>query len=123
VERLRSKLPRPVFRALIGIVGGIVLVAGIIMIPYPGPGWVVVFIGLAILAQEFAWAERALRYGRGKYDQWVEWVRHQHWGIKAVLFCLTSIVVVATIWLLNGYGLLNAWLHLHQNWLNSPFIH
>jgi len=122
VEKLRSKFPRPVVRAGIGIVGGIVLVAGIIMIPYPGPGWVVVFIGLAILAQEFAWAERVLQYGRGKYDQWVEWVKHQHWSVKVLLFCFTSIIVITTIWLLNGYGLINTWLHLGQNWLNSPFI-
>lgn len=111
------------FRVLIGIVGGVVLVAGIIMIPYPGPGWVVVFIGLAILAQEFEWAERALHFARGKYDQWLEWVRRQHWSVKALLFCLTSIVVIATIWLLNGYGLINAGLHLGQDWLNSPFVH
>jgi uncharacterized protein (TIGR02611 family) len=122
MERLRNRLPRPLFRALIGIVGGVVLIAGIIMIPYPGPGWVVVFIGLAILAQEFPWAERALYYARGKYDRWLEWVKLQHWGVKALLFCLTCIIVVATIWLLNGYGLINAWLHLGWNWLNSPFV-
>lgn len=123
MERLRSKLPRPVFRALIGFVGGLVLIAGIIMIPYPGPGWVVVFIGLAILSQEFEWAGRALHYARVRYDQWGEWVKRQHWSVKTLLFCLTSIIVVVTIWLLNGYGLINAWLHLSQGWLNSPFIH
>ena len=123
MERLRSKLPRPVFRALIAIVGGAVLIAGIIMIPYPGPGWVVVFIGLAILSQEFEWAGRALHYGRTRYDQWSEWVKRQHWGIKTLLFCVTSIIVIATIWLLNGYGFINTWLHLGQNWINSPLVH
>ena len=123
MERLRSKLPRPVFRALIAIVGGAVLIAGIIMIPYPGPGWVVVFIGLAILSQEFEWAGRSLHYARTRYDRWSEWVGRQHWGIKTLLFCLTSIIVIATIWLLNGYGLINGWLHLRQDWVNSPFVH
>lgn len=123
MERLRGKLPRPVFRLLIAIVGGAVLIAGIVMIPYPGPGWVVVFIGLAILSQEFEWAERSLHYVRTRYDRWSEWVKRQHWGIKTLLFCLTSTVVIVTIWLLNGYGLINGWLHLEQNWVNSPFIH
>lgn len=122
MEKLRSKLPRSVFKTLIGIVGGVVLVAGVIMIPYPGPGWVVVFIGLAILAQEFAWAGRALDYARSRYDRWSDWVKRQHWSMKAFLFCLTSIIVIATIWLLNGYGLINAWLHLGWGWLNSPFV-
>lgn len=58
-------------RAFIGIVGGVVVLIGIILIPYPGPGWLVVFAGLAILATEFAFAQRLLdtaesvtRYGR-----------------------------------------------------------
>ena len=38
------------YRIGVGAIGGIVLIAGVIMIPYPGPGWLVVFAGLAILA-------------------------------------------------------------------------
>ena len=122
MEKLRNRLGRRVWRVLVGIVGGVVLLAGIIMIPYPGPGWAVVFIGLAILAQEFAWARRALRYGRAKYRRWEAWVKRQTWPVRAVLFIVTSIVVIVTIWLMDGYGLINAWFHLGQDWLNSPFI-
>ena len=53
-------------KVFIGIVGGIVLLAGIVMIPYPGPGWVVVFAGLGILSTEFEWAQRVLHYANGK---------------------------------------------------------
>lgn len=103
-----------------GLAGGVVLVVGVICIPYPGPGWLIVFAGLAILAREFPWAARLLAYGRGKYDDWNAWVKRQHWSVKAVTFTLTALVVVATIWLLNGYGLLNSWLNLHQDWVKSP---
>jgi uncharacterized protein (TIGR02611 family) len=41
---------------LIGIVGGTVLLIGVIMIVTPGPAIVVIPVGLAILATEFAWA-------------------------------------------------------------------
>jgi uncharacterized protein (TIGR02611 family) len=41
-------------------VGAAVLGAGLIMIITPGPGWAAIFIGLAILATEFAWAQRVL---------------------------------------------------------------
>jgi uncharacterized protein (TIGR02611 family) len=41
-------------------VGVAVLAAGLIMIVTPGPGWAAIFIGLAILATEFAWAQRVL---------------------------------------------------------------
>jgi uncharacterized protein (TIGR02611 family) len=40
--------------------GTLVLVAGIILIPLPGPGWLIVAAGLAILSKDVAWAERAL---------------------------------------------------------------
>jgi uncharacterized protein (TIGR02611 family) len=42
-------------------VGGWVLVlAGIILIPLPGPGWLVVGIGLLLLSREVRWARGAL---------------------------------------------------------------
>ena len=44
----------------VGVVGGVVLLAGLVLIPLPGPGLLVVPVGLAILALEFAWARRWL---------------------------------------------------------------
>jgi uncharacterized protein (TIGR02611 family) len=41
-------------------VGVVVLGAGIAMLALPGPAFVVIPIGLAILSLEFAWAERLL---------------------------------------------------------------
>ena len=40
--------------------GTLVLIAGIILVPLPGPGWLTIAAGLAILAKDVAWAERAL---------------------------------------------------------------
>lgn len=48
-------------RLVIGIVGATVLLAGFIMIVTPGPAFVVIPIGLAILGLEFAWARRWLQ--------------------------------------------------------------
>jgi len=43
------------------ITGGfLLLVAGIVMIALPGPGWLTIAAGLAILAGEFLWARRLL---------------------------------------------------------------
>lgn len=42
------------------MIGSTILVAGILMLVLPGPGIVVIVIGLAILATEFAWAEAML---------------------------------------------------------------
>ena len=51
---------RNALRLLVLIVGIAVLAAGVAMLVLPGPGLIVMFFGLAILASEFAWAERML---------------------------------------------------------------
>ena len=43
------------------ITGGFVLlVAGVVLLPLPGPGLLVIALGLAVLAREFAWAHNLL---------------------------------------------------------------
>jgi len=51
----------PSLRRLANLIGGWALVVvGIILIPLPGPGWLVVGIGLLILGREVRWARGAL---------------------------------------------------------------
>lgn len=109
-------------RFVAGLAGGVVVLVGIIAIPYPGPGWLIVFAGLAILSREFKWARKLLKFGRKKYDDWNTWVSNQNWPIKTALFLFTSVVVILTIWLVNGYGLMNEWLNLGLDWLRSPLF-
>jgi tellurite resistance protein TerC len=45
-------------RILIIAVGGTVLVAGIALVVLPGPAFIVIPLGLAILAVELPWARR-----------------------------------------------------------------
>ena len=51
-------------RVVIAVVGGTVLALGIVCIVLPGPAFLVIPAGLAILAIEFAWAKRWLRSAR-----------------------------------------------------------
>ena len=46
-------------RTLIAVVGGTVLAAGIVMSFMPGPGLLLILLGLSILATEFIWAREA----------------------------------------------------------------
>ncbi|MFZ1258648.1 MAG: TIGR02611 family protein [Candidatus Saccharimonas sp.] len=117
-----ARLPNSTRKALTAFVGWSVLLLGIVMIPYPGPGWVVVFIGLSILAREFQWASDLHDYGHEKYSQWQRWLTRQPLYIKSIFWCLTTLTVVVTIWLINGYGMLNAWFNLGLSWAESPFI-
>jgi tellurite resistance protein TerC len=53
-------------RIAIGIVGGSVLLIGVAMIVLPGPAFVVIPAGLAILSVEFAWARIWLKKVKAK---------------------------------------------------------
>jgi uncharacterized protein (TIGR02611 family) len=47
-------------RAGISVAGFALILAGLAMLVLPGPGVLVIIAGLAVLATEYAWAERAL---------------------------------------------------------------
>jgi uncharacterized protein (TIGR02611 family) len=48
-------------RRFFKILGGFtLLVVGALMVFTPGPGWVVIFLGLTLLAAEFVWARRLM---------------------------------------------------------------
>jgi uncharacterized protein (TIGR02611 family) len=110
------------YRIGVGVVGGLVLVAGVLMIPYPGPGWLVVFAGLAILATEFEWAGRVLRFAKGYYDAWVAWLKRQNLVVKALVLAATGLVVAVTCWLLGAFALVGGWFGLEWSWLESPIF-
>ena len=42
------------------VAGIILLLAGIIMLVTPGPGWAAIVVGLGLLSTEFRWAKRLL---------------------------------------------------------------
>lgn len=87
------------YRILVGVVGTVVTVVGIVLIPAPGPGWLIVFLGLAILASEFAWAERLLRYARRQVGRWTAWAAQQSLVVRLLLALGTALILVGLLWL------------------------
>jgi uncharacterized protein (TIGR02611 family) len=87
-----------VYRVVIGVVGTAVTALGIVLIPAPGPGWLVVFLGLAILASEFVWAERLLRYARRQVGRWTAWAARQHLVVRLLLGVATLALLLALVW-------------------------
>ena len=108
------------YRIVVGVVGTAVLITGIITIPYPGPGWLIVFAGLAILGTEFHWAQRLRRFLHRRYTAWTHWLRRQPHGVRLLVMAVTGAVVLVTLWLLNTFGLVAAWVGLPWDWVNSP---
>jgi len=57
-------LPAPLRKLIVAVIGLTILLLGIVMVVLPGPAFIVIPVGLAILATEFAWARRAVRRTR-----------------------------------------------------------
>lgn len=57
-------LYRQARRIVIFVIGSTVLLIGIVMIVGPGPAFVVIPLGLAILATEFVWARKWLEFAQ-----------------------------------------------------------
>jgi uncharacterized protein (TIGR02611 family) len=96
-DRVRStRTGRIGLQIVVGFIGALVVVIGIILIPFPGPGWLTVLAGLAILALEFEWARRLLRFTRNQLERWWRWLARQHWTIR-VLAGLVGLVFVTTV--------------------------
>jgi uncharacterized protein (TIGR02611 family) len=109
-DRIRAHLALgPTYRAVVAVVGLAVVLLGLFLIPFPGPGWLVVFLGLGILATEFVWAERLLDYARGKVRGWTDWARRQTLAVRLLLGAGTLALLAG---LVGGY----------VAWQGVPFV-
>ena len=89
-----------IYRIVVGVVGLIIVVLGLLMVPFPGPGWFVVLLGLAILASEFERAQQLLHLARHTLKTWNERLQPQSWWIKGLVLLLTMASVAVLFWLL-----------------------
>lgn len=93
------------YRIVVGVLGAVIVLVGFVLIPLPGPGWLIVFAGLALLATEFAWAERLLTFARRKVHGWTQWVTRQSLLVRALIGLLSLLAVAAALWLyVRVYG-------------------
>jgi len=88
-----------VARVLTAILGTAVIALGIFLIPFPGPGWFIVFAGLAILATEFPWARRLLRFTRQWFERWWLWIGRQHTLVRLLVGLAGLAFIGGVVWL------------------------
>lgn len=62
-------------RLVVSVIGTTVLIVGLILLVTPGPAFVVIPIGLGILATEFVWARQLLKRVKEKAMEAVDTVR------------------------------------------------
>ena len=78
---------------VVAVLGGLLTLAGIGLLVLPGPGFVLVAAGLAVLATRFSWAKKPLDYARDKAEQGIEEVGKS--PLRAAGAAIAALVLVA----------------------------
>ncbi|MEV4879117.1 TIGR02611 family protein [Streptomyces cyaneofuscatus] len=93
------------------VVGLGVVVAGVLMLVLPGPGWLVIFGGMAIWATEFVWAQLVLRWTKRKVTEAAQRaldpkVRRRNIILTTVGLVIMAVLVGIYVW---KFGLALPW--------------
>lgn len=56
-------------RLIVAVIGFTILAAGLAMIVLPGPAFIVIPVGLALLATEFVWARKLLVTVKERFER------------------------------------------------------
>lgn len=105
-ERLHANpVTGAVTKVVVTVIGLAVLAAGVVMMVTPGPGIVGIAAGLAILATEWAWADRWVKAARRKAHEAAEKARAMDPAVRRKRTLLTAAAVLVVV----GVGALLIW--------------
>lgn len=82
---------------VLGVLGGVLLLAGIALLVLPGPGFVLVAAGLAVLATQFEWAKKPLDYAKGKAKEGIGEVARKPWRAAFAVVCAVVLLVLGIL--------------------------
>ena len=97
----KTVIGRLVWRIVIGVIGGVVTVAGAIALVGPGPGILIVLAGLGILATEFAWAARVMVHTRTYAQKAADKAGIPKWAQLALIAVGAVISIIVIIFLVS----------------------
>jgi uncharacterized protein (TIGR02611 family) len=103
------------YRAAVGLVGGAIVVGGLALVPLPGPGWIIVFVGLAVLATEFVWADRLGKFARNQVARWARWLGGRSILVRGTFGALTLALATGVLYALFVIAGVPGW--LTQSWV------
>ena len=110
-ERIRARrASRAVYRFVVALLGVAVVLGGLLLVPLPGPGWLIVFAGLALLATEFDPARRVLEFARRVLQLWARWLTQQGLAIRAGVGLATLACVAGALWGMAALAGVPSWI-------------
>jgi uncharacterized protein (TIGR02611 family) len=72
-----KRVPTPVRKPLVLVVGAGIIAVGVALLVLPGPGWAAIFLGFAILASEFVFAKKLRDQFVAKFKAGINRFRHR----------------------------------------------
>ena len=69
-------------KLVVSVIGATILIIGLVMLVMPGPGFLVIIIGLGILATEFVWASLLLEKAKNHYEKTKQKINNRSSGGK-----------------------------------------
>lgn len=81
-ERAGAGILKQARRLVVLVIGVTVILAGVAMLALPGPGWVAIFTGLAILSAEFVWARVVLKRAKRMAERGISDARTLLFGTR-----------------------------------------
>jgi uncharacterized protein (TIGR02611 family) len=106
----------------VAVVGTLVTVVGVVMLVTPGPAFVLIPLGLAILATEFAFARRWLRWARHQAEKAQQRAAALDPAVRRRRLLLTGVLVLLVVGLVTAYVAVFDWPGFAVggwNWLQS----
>lgn len=79
------------------VVGLAVVVVGVVLLPLPGPGWLIIFGGMAIWATEFVWAQLVLRWTRRKVTEAAQKALDPKVRRRNIILTTVGLVIMAVL--------------------------
>ena len=107
----RSPVLHPIWQAGVFVIGLAVVAGGVLLLPLPGPGWVVIFGGMAIWATEFVWAQKVLHWAKSRAAAAAKAALDPRVRRRNVLLTAAGLVVVAGLagWYVYAFGMAAPW--------------
>jgi uncharacterized protein (TIGR02611 family) len=101
---------RRLYRAVVGVVGVAIVLLGIVALPAPGPGWAIIFVGLAVLASEFEKAQQILDFAKKHVHRWTVWITQQHLAVRVLVGLAILALVLGIFWAYFALAGVPGWL-------------
>ena len=94
----RNPTTRAAYRLSVFLIGLLIVTGGLILVPLPGPGWLIVIGGIAVWASEFQRAHAVLSFVRRRLEEWNDWIQAQPLGVRGLVALATLALVLAFFW-------------------------